>query len=64
MDISVQNNEENVYFSIYQKKDCLIFSSFEAEQAEIVTFCQKAIEAPSIDEMDKQSLLKQIIAKL
>ena len=49
---------------MYQKKDRLIFSSLEAEQAEIVTFRQKVIEAPSIDEMDKQSLLKQINAEL
>ena len=30
------------------------------EQVEIVTFRQKAIEAPSIDKVDKQPLLKQI----
>ena len=33
------------------------------EQIEIVTFRQKAIEAPSIDKVDKQLLLKQIDAK-
>ena len=36
----------------------------QAEQAEIVTFCQKAIEAPSIDKTNKQSLLEQISAEL
>ena len=33
------------------------------EQVEIVTFRQKAIEAPSIDKEDNQPLLKQIDVK-
>ena len=52
-----------MFFHILEN-NCIIFSSFEAGQAEIVTFCQKAIEAPSIDKMNKQSLLKQINTKL
>ena len=59
-DITMQNIRKKGMFFRILEKNCIIFSSFEAEQAEIVTFRQKAIEAPSIDKVDKQPLLKQI----
>ena len=40
---AVQNNEKNVYFSTYQKEKCIIFTSFEAEQAEIENFVKKRL---------------------
>ena len=38
----------------------LPYIAMKLVQVEIVTFRQKAIEAPSIDKVDKQPLLKQI----
>ena len=41
----------------------LPYIAMKLVQVEIVTFRQKAIEAPSIDKLDKQPILKQIDAK-
>ena len=44
INIVVQNNETKVFFSIYWKEICLIFNSFEAEQADIDNFVKRRLK--------------------
>ena len=58
IDIVVENNEKLLLlFSIYLKGDYLSLDHMR-RKAEIVTFPQKAIAAPSIVKIDKQPHLK------
>ena len=57
-------NEKSLYFFFHELEKMPNFSLFKKNKQKLLLFRHKTHEAPSIDEMEKQYVLRQKVRKL